>query len=531
MNTKSINDQSLVVENPVNIINNKTKENGKRVIEGLNDQFSKKSNRVNTTLATSTKGEAKKTNVRFINVKTNGKEPLNAGLFIDNPRFVQETIVHNFNLKEQEIQQLQKEQKKLIESYERKLQESQIENKNLLGHIKDISNEYNSLANDLYETTQSELKSKALSSFNSEQIVELGDRIEELQNQNDNSQIDRDYVFAQFKNMETESRRLNIEIENLQAELELAREENYSGFSRTVSATLSIGGGLLAGYMIYNNPEMLVEVLYGINNDIVQEYVLPYAKEIVTAAGGIAGYAIASYLGAPVLYSGMKVIEAIDYVFKSFLSGCVRLSVNFVVGVLETMRDIMQGIVSLITSAYHYRGTVCLLAIAAVLAYYNPESAAELLYEAYKNAGIALNHLHAYGSALCGHIAYVATEHGLPALSSLMNGGIYYGSQVLNGLNYGAIEYGIPMLSSLKNGGIHYGSQALNGLHYGATEYGLPAMKSLGNGGIYYGSKALESLSYGVTDYVMPGIDNCLNAVIYHGSYYGNAAMKAVLGK
>ncbi len=150
----------------------------------------------------------------------------------------------------------------------------------------------------------------------------------------------------------------------LNARLAKAEANNYTGFSRTVSSVVSLAGGIGAAYLAYNNPAMFIEVLQNLKNEIAQ-FVLPYAQEIAGFGAGIVGYGISSYLGAPVLFVALKLIQVIDSMIKALF---FRLSVAII-------KDIMQDITDLVRFIYKYSNTICLLTTLGVLTYYNPETA------------------------------------------------------------------------------------------------------------------------------------------------------------
>lgn len=187
--------------------------------------------------------------------------------------------------------------------------------------------------------------------------------------------------------------------------------EKLSALNNRINSTLSIAGGLAAGYVVYSNPEMLVNFLQTLNYQMINS-ILPYAKEIAGVCGGIIGYAVSSYLGAPILFGAMKLIEGIDYTMWCILKGCVNL-----------IKEIVNEVVSLMEFIYDYRGTFSLFLIAGILAYYNQGLAKETLFK-----GIDMVNKRAELDQTIG------TEYAIPALNGAKDGilaAFQYGSNAI----------------------------------------------------------------------------------------------------
>lgn len=190
----------------------------------------------------------------------------------------------------------------------------------------------------------------------------------------------------------------------LNARLAKAEANNYTGFSRTVSGVVSLAGGIGAAYLAYNNPEMFIEVLQNLKKEIAQ-FVLPYAQEIAGFGAGMVGYGISSYLGAPVLFVAMKLIQVIDSMIKALF---FRLSVAII-------QDIMQDIADLGRFIYKYSTTISLLTTLGVLTYYNPETAMLVVQKALEISFTTTEYSISMASYIMDVITDIATTYGASA--------------------------------------------------------------------------------------------------------------------
>lgn len=350
---------------------------------------------------------------------------------------------------QQEIAKMKEQHQREVAAFQDKLQkmESQIKKADAINFFQEI--EHRAKTSDMLEKAEKEAENRAK-------------RIIESMNHECEVVLESAKAESFFVGLELQAK--NSELQATQAEIQQMKS--------FVNKAVSLGVGIGAACLVYNNPAMLTEMLQGLNYEIVNS-VLPYSQLIASVGAGIISAVISSILGESSVYATMKLMQGLEKVVKMLL---ITLP-------LSIAKSLVAGIIDSISELYNfckeYRGSIGLLIAASVLAYHHPETAMMLATEALE---ISYN-------AISG-IAHFAAEYGVPMANTLYSGGeqlipilnsandtfIQYGTLSLDGLYSGA-GHVMPMLNTINEAVIHYGNITLNqgfhplsGVNFAATE-------------------------------------------------------------
>lgn len=192
--------------------------------------------------------------------------------------------------------------------------------------------------------------------------------------------------------------------------LEQAQTANYPGFARTMQAPLAIGAGFGSAYLVYNNPERLVEMLQSFDLQLS----LIFGQELAAAGAGVLGYAISSYVGVPVLFCAMKLISYIDEKIKSLLKFCVSLPITLAKKFIEEIKQDIEKLLLIGNMLAGHSTKIAMLVIAGILAYYNPEMVSGIAVQGSQMAQVCLS-----GVADLGH--YAVSQSGIHLMRNFEN--------------------------------------------------------------------------------------------------------------
>lgn len=182
---------------------------------------------------------------------------------------------------------------------------------------------------------------------------------------------------------------LNEEIDALNENIDVL-ENKQSNLARMAQIGTAVTGGIAAAYVAYQNPAMMLEILQGLEiggiaignlaYSNIPSTLMPYAAELAAAVAGLTGYLVAGRVGPTALYALVRLVQVVDYVAKALLKAIlITLPVECLKEVCELTIDIVSIPFYLLKKVIEYRGAASAVALAVVLAYYNPETAASLM--------------------------------------------------------------------------------------------------------------------------------------------------------
>lgn len=178
--------------------------------------------------------------------------------------------------------------------------------------------------------------------------------------------------------------------------LPIAQENSYSIFARKVKVGAARVGAVGAACVAYNNSELLVKAM---GDYAIASPLMPYGAALAAAVAGIASYATLFYVVPAVLDATMKFarfiydsIKLVGFMYENMKAVlqviCLTAPYYILKSIVQKAIDSIKYLGDLIKLVYEWRGTVGLIAIAGLSAYYDLDSALDIMqwvYEHYDN--------------------------------------------------------------------------------------------------------------------------------------------------